>query len=98
MQRFEVVVTGEGLVRALAALNDAGIPTMGPAFSWRGGNPEAPTAGTVMFAVLEARSAEDAVARVRDVLDRADGEYAIERGVEFDPEDWASGRRGGASP
>lgn len=68
MQRFEVVITGEGLERALTALNDAGIPTMGPAFTWREGPSEPPTAGNLMFAVLDASAAEEAVARVSACL------------------------------
>ena len=47
MQRFEVIINGEALERALTALNDAGIPTLGPAFTWREGSPEAPTAGNL---------------------------------------------------
>lgn len=92
MQRFEVVITGEGLERALTALNDAGIPTMGPAFTWREGPSEPPTAGNLMFAVLDASAAEEAVARVSAVLEREGGSYTIERGVAFDPEHWTKHR------
>jgi hypothetical protein len=88
MQRFEVIITGDGLQRALTALNDAGNPTMGPAFTWRQGQWEEATPGNLMFAVLEANTAGEAVARVTAVLEKADGEYTIERGVAFDPEDW----------
>jgi hypothetical protein len=95
MQRFEVVIAGEGLERALTALNDAGIPTLGPAFTWREGQSEAPTAGNLMFAVLDASAAEEAVARVSAVLEKVGGQYTIERGVAFDPEDWPRHRGDG---
>jgi hypothetical protein len=91
MQRFEVVIIGHGLERALTALNDAGIPTMGPAFTSRDPS-DPPTAGNLMFAVLDASAAGEAVARVSAILEREGGDYAIERGVVFDPEDWTKGR------
>ena len=54
MPRFEVIIRGEGLERALRTLNDAGIPTLGPAFTWSGDQSESPRVGDVMFAVLDA--------------------------------------------
>jgi hypothetical protein len=75
--RFEVFITGEGLDRALDALNGAGIPTMGPTFTWREGQSAPPTVGHLMIAVLQANSASEAEGRVSDVL-RTAGDYTIE--------------------
>jgi hypothetical protein len=91
MQRFEVIITGEGLERALTALNDAGIPTMGPTF-WFGDQSDPPRVGNLMFAVLDATAAGEAVARVSAVLGKEGGNYNIDRGVTFEPEDWKNRR------
>jgi hypothetical protein len=90
MQRFEVVINGEGLERALTALNDAGIPTMGPSFTWSGS--EAAMVGKLMFAVVDANASREAVAQVSAVLEKEGGDYTIERGVTFNPEDWTKRR------
>lgn len=90
MQRFEVIITGEGLERVLPALNDAGIPTMGPTFTWLGRLDSEPArVGNLMFAVLDATAAGEAVARVSTVLETVDGDFTVERGVTFNPQDWS---------
>ena len=70
------------------ALNDAGIPTMGPTFTERKGQSEPPTVGNLMFAVLEASAAGEALVRVKAVLEQVGSTFTIERSVIFDPEDW----------
>jgi hypothetical protein len=74
---FKVPIAGDGLDRAMTALNGADIPTMGPAFTGRGdvGSAEGARVGRGMLAVLDADSAEDAEAHVEDNL--PDGEYDI---------------------
>jgi hypothetical protein len=76
MPRFEVEIQGDGLERALATLNGAGIPTIGPAFSGWGGDPAPWTVSREMWAVLDARSAQAAETRVRDNLPK-DGDYTV---------------------
>jgi hypothetical protein len=88
MPRFEVVIRGEGLERGLAALNDAGIPTLGPAFTWYGDQSEPPLVGNFMFAVLDAGAPGEAESRVSAVLQPLGGDFRIERGKAFDPKNW----------
>jgi hypothetical protein len=76
MPRFEVEIQGGGLEWALATLNGAGIPTLGPAFSGWGNDPEEWTVGHEMWAVFDARSAEAAEARVKGNLP-PDGDYTV---------------------
>jgi hypothetical protein len=73
--RFKVPIAGDGLDRAMTALNGANIPTMGPAFTQYVGSPEGARVGRQMLAVLDADSTEEAEAHVTDNL--PDGEYDI---------------------
>lgn len=59
------------------ALNDAGIPTMGPTFASGEGELEPPTVGHLMLAVVEAASAGQAAWRVSHALP-SEGNYTIE--------------------
>ena len=55
-------------------LNGAGIPTIGPVFTWFGEQrPQQVRVGYQMLAVLDADNAEEAEAHVRDNL--PDGDY-----------------------
>jgi hypothetical protein len=72
----------------MAELNDAGIPTLGPTFSWSEGQSEPPWIGNLMFAVLDADAPGEAESRVRAVLQPVGGGFRIERGKAFDPKDW----------
>lgn len=81
MARFEVEIQGDGLERALAALNGANIPTIGPAFWGWGDDPGADfpaslRVGREMWAVLDAGTAEAAEARVKDNLPK-NGDYTV---------------------
>ena len=77
MQWFEVPIEGEGLVQAEQALNRVQIPTLGPGYTTRGDrkSPEGARVPRHMLAVLEAESADDAEARVRNKL--PDGDYDV---------------------
>jgi hypothetical protein len=77
VQWFEVPIEGEGLVQAEQALNRVQIPTLGPGYTVRGDrkSPEGTCVPRHMLAVLEAESAEDAEARVKDKL--PDGDYDV---------------------
>jgi hypothetical protein len=82
MTRFKVEITGEGLERAMTALNSVGIPTLGPGFT-----PAAEGASRVgrrMYAVVDASSAGTAKARVRDNLPEA-GDYIVRSAVPVEP-------------
>jgi hypothetical protein len=69
MQRFKVEIHGEDLEVAMAAVHGAGIPTIGPAFTWYGeGEPQQARVGDQMLAVVDAETAEGAEAHVREVL------------------------------
>jgi hypothetical protein len=76
MPRFTVDIHGEDLMRALAALNGAGIPTIGPVTTEWVGDPASRTVDTQMSAYLKAASSERAEARVRENLP-SDGEYTV---------------------
>jgi hypothetical protein len=84
MPRFEIEIQGDGLERALATLNAAGIPTIGPAFSAWGSDPAEWRVSNEMWAVLDARSAEAAEARVRDNLPK-DADYTVLPAKPFEP-------------
>ncbi len=76
MPRFKVEIHGEGLERALAALNGADIPTIGPTFTWFGDQRfQQVRVGDRMLAVLDADSAEEAEARMKDNL--PDDDYDV---------------------
>jgi len=77
MPWFEVPIEGEGLVQAEQALNLVQIPTLGPGYTTRGDrkSPEGARVPRHMLAVLEAESADDAEARVRNKL--PDGDYDV---------------------
>jgi hypothetical protein len=72
MPRFKIRIDGEQLDRARMALDRAGIPTIGPPYYGRGESTESrgelteSTRG--LGAVLDAETAEEAEARVRDNL------------------------------
>lgn len=73
MPRFQVEISGDGLERVLALLNGAGIPTIGPVFTWFGEQrPQQVRVGYQMLAVLDADNAEEAEAHVRDNLPDGD--------------------------
>jgi hypothetical protein len=78
MPRFRVDIHGEGedLMRALATLNGAGIPTIGPVTTEWVGNPASRTVDDQMSAYLKAPNADDAEARVRATL--PEGDYTVE--------------------
>jgi hypothetical protein len=82
LPRFKVDITGQGLERAMAALNGANIPTIGPTLTWWGDNPRSVSVGPRMSAVLDADTAKDAESRVRDTLPAHRG-YAVERAEPF---------------
>jgi hypothetical protein len=85
MPRFEVLITGEGLDRAIKALDDVGIPTMGPTFTSFEKVSEL-RIGRLMLAVVEARTAEDAADRVIDAV-RSEVDCAIVGVVPLDLSD-----------
>ena len=91
MPRFEVFISGAGLARALEALNAAGIPTMGPTFTWIEGQSEPPRVGRLMLAVLDVKTAVEAKGRVSDTL-RSEGACSIDRVAAFNPSDLTDGR------
>jgi hypothetical protein len=77
MPRFKVEISGKGLERAMASLNGANIPTIGPTFIRFGQQrPKQVRVGHRMTAVLDADTAEAAEARVRDNLP-ADGDHDV---------------------
>jgi hypothetical protein len=79
MARFKVGVGGEQLDRARMALDRAGIPTIGPPYYGRGESTESRGESTEstrgLLALLDAETAEEAEARVRDNLP---GGYTVE--------------------
>jgi hypothetical protein len=81
--RFKVRISGEHLDRARSALNRADIPTIGPVYYWLSGQ-QVIESERGLLAVLDAETAEEAKARVRDNLPaNGNGNYGIE-----DPESW----------
>ena len=81
--RFKVGISGEHLDRARSALNRADIPTIGPLYYWLS-EQEVIEGERGLLAVLDAETAEEAKARVRDNLPaNGNGNYGIE-----DPESW----------
>ena len=93
MSRSEVVIRGQGLERALGVLNEAGIPTLGPTFTWYGDQPAPPRVGNFMFAVLDADTPGEAESRVAAALQPLGGDFNVERGKAFDPKDWTNRAR-----
>lgn len=67
MQRFKVTLTSDSAVEASQTLHNAGIPTIGPAMAGYVDSPGPWTVSEHFTAVLEASSAEDAVARINAV-------------------------------
>jgi hypothetical protein len=64
MPRYEVDIHGEGLDQAMIALNGADIPTIGPTFTGRTGEP-LELVGKTMHAILHAPTPESAQASFR---------------------------------
>jgi hypothetical protein len=85
MPRFEVEIQGDGLERAMLALNGASIPTIGPAFSGFPGDPKSWNVSRTMHAVLDARNAEVAEGRVKQNLP-PDGDYTVRPARPFPPD------------
>jgi hypothetical protein len=82
--RFKVGISGEHLDRARAALNRADIPTIGPLYYWLSEQEVVESKRRRLLAVLDAETAEEAKARVRDNLPaNGNGNYGI-----GDPETW----------
>ena len=76
--RFKVGISGEHLDRARSALNRADIPTIGPLY-YRLSEQEVIENERGLMAVLDAETAEEAKARVRDNLPaNGNGNYGIE--------------------
>jgi hypothetical protein len=76
--RFKVRISGEHLDRARSALNRADIPTIGPVYHWLSER-EVIESERGLLAVLDAETAEEAKARVRDNLPaNGNGNYGIE--------------------
>jgi hypothetical protein len=84
MPRFAVQITGEGLDRAIQALNAAGIPTLGPAFTSVDSGPQ--TVGKIMDAVPDAPDDYEAERMVRAALP-ADGDYRVAKPVLIQPDE-----------
>jgi hypothetical protein len=78
MPRFKLDIHGEGesLERARTMLNNAAIPTIGPAETQRHDAPETRRVDDQMSAYLDAASADDAEARVR--VNLPEGDYTVE--------------------
>jgi hypothetical protein len=95
MPRFKVSITGEGLDRAMAALNRANIPTIGPPFTWHGDDPRPVRVGPRMSAVLDADTAEGAERRVRDKLP-AEGDHTVERAELYRQDDFPAANNEGS--
>jgi hypothetical protein len=74
--RFKVEIHGTGLEHALTALNQGGVPTMGPTFTWIEGSADTARVGRQMSAYLDTESGEAAEARVRETLP-ADGDFTV---------------------
>jgi hypothetical protein len=85
MPRYKVDIHGEGLDRAMVALNAASIPTIGPTFTGREGEP-LELVGKTMHAILHAPTPERAEARVRDALP-ADGDFSVDHAEPFPPDE-----------
>ena len=83
--RFKVGISGEHLDRARSALNRADIATIGPLYYWLSEQEQELIEGERgLLAVVDAETAEEATARVRDNLPaNGNGNYGIE-----EPESW----------
>jgi hypothetical protein len=84
MARFNVPIEGEDLDRAWAAFNGTpGIETVGRPLETRfaSGPPERGRTGRLLTAALDADTAIDAEARVREALPR--GEYVVGQAEEY---------------
>jgi hypothetical protein len=81
--RFKVGISGEHLDRARSALNRADIATIGPLYYWLS-EQELIEGERGLLAVVDAETAEEATARVRDNLPaNGNGNYGTE-----EPESW----------
>jgi hypothetical protein len=81
--RFKVGISGEHLDRARSALNRADIATIGPLYYWLS-EQELIEGERGLLAVVDAETAEEATARVKDNLPaNGNGNYGIE-----EPESW----------
>jgi hypothetical protein len=77
--RFKVRISGEHLDRARSALNRADIPTIGPLYYWLREREVIESKRGLLAAVLDAETAEEAKAHVRDNLPaNGNGNYGIE--------------------
>jgi hypothetical protein len=67
MKRFRVQIHGDDLAKAMLALNGRGIPTIGAGAHW-GTTPPPDWDLTVLTAVVDAESPQDAVSKVEALL------------------------------
>jgi hypothetical protein len=76
MPRFKVEIHGDDLMRVMAVLNGAGIPTIGPASAGFTSDPGSWTTSRSMTAVVDASNPHEAEGRVKDNLP-PDGEWDL---------------------
>lgn len=72
MPRYRVEIKGDGLVQVMLALNNANIPTIGPASVGFGDSPDNWIVGRDMTAFVDAEGPQEAADRVQANLPNGD--------------------------